>query len=401
MTTQFEAGTLFEAPFAHEAGHGPSPELAPEYGTPEFAGETGPGSHESQGEWSGEGESGYESTFETGYESAYETGGYEIGGYETGGYETGYETGGYETGGYETGYETGGYETGSYEQDRFLGNLLSGAMSALGLGEEELEGEAGWEWSGEAGQESDQFLGQAFKALRRVVGRVVPQARALLPGALGSLASLLPGGGLLKGPLGAALRGLLREGEQEVSAAEAGLLGSGESVGESRDERGQEAALTEIMANEAVLAESEDEAASILATTLPITITIMGGRRALRPVVPAYTQAHRRLVTALRRDPQSRHLLRAVPSIDRRAVWLLRRWQRAGRPVTGPVAVNALAAAARDVLGGDPRRLRRFLLRNGVIRLRTAPLHVRRLQVYRPTYRRAAVRPYGAPRRAY
>jgi hypothetical protein len=150
-----------------------------------------------------------------------------------------------------------------------------------------------------------------------------------------------------------------------------------------------------------VLAESEDEAASILATTLPITITIMGGRRTLRPVIPAYTQAHRRLVVALRRDPQTRHLLRAIPSIDRRAVWLMRRWQRSGRRVTGPVAVNALAAAARDVLG-DSRRLRRFLLRNGVIRLRTAPLRVRRLQVYGgPHHRRAVVRPYGLPRRAY
>jgi hypothetical protein len=153
-----------------------------------------------------------------------------------------------------------------------------------------------------------------------------------------------------------------------------------------------------------VAAESEDEAASILATTLPITITIMGGRRALRPVIPAYAQAQRRLVSSLRSDPQTRQLLRAVPSIDRRAVALLRRWQQLRRPITGPVAVNALAAATRDVLG-DPRRLRRVLLRNGAIRLRTAPLDGRRIGVYPSRAAAGApargLRPYAAARTGY
>lgn len=389
MTMQFENEAIFEAPLAHDSG------LAREgleavletAAAPGFSGEMAPGTHESgaaPGEW----------TPEAAYED--ETGSYEDGSsgaagpQEAGPFEWSPELG-FETGGHEwspeMALEDGGYEgetdeAGPFEwsaetldETPYAGERES--LAALGLGE------VGLEWSGELGSyEADQFLG-ILRAVRRQLPRLLPVARRLLPGAMGALAGLVPGGGLLKGALGAVLPRLLNEGEGEVAALESQLLGSQESLGEvAPTERAHELALTEVLANEAVLAESQDEASSILATTLPITITIMGGRRTLRPVLPAYVQAHRRLVTVLRQDP-SRQLLRAIPAIDRRAVWLLRRWERMGRPITGPVAVNALAAAARALLG-DPRRLRPVLLRSSAVRLRTGPRGARRLQTYRP-----------------
>ena len=195
------------------------------------------------------------------------------------------------------------------------------------------------------------------------------------------VAGMIPGVGPIVSQV---LGSVMREAEAEVQHLEANLFGAGEGEVPAH-ETAQEAALTEMLAAEAASAMTEAEAASVIAATLPITIRIMGGRRALRPVLPAMTQANSRLVRSLRRQgPQGRQLLRAVPAIQRQAIATLRAAGRRGQPVTGPMAVGALAAASRRVLS-NPRRVSIVIGRNAAIRRRVAPMSPRRSAVFVPT----------------
>jgi hypothetical protein len=202
------------------------------------------------------------------------------------------------------------------------------------------------------------------------------------------------------------LGSVMGEAEAEVQHLEANLFGAGEGELPAH-ETAHEAALTEMLAAEAANAMTEAEAASVIAATLPITIRIMGGRRAMRPVMPAMAQANSRLVRSLRRQgPQGRQLLRAVPAIQRQAVATVRAACRHGRPVTGPMAVGALATASRRVLS-NPRRVSMVVSRNAAIRRRVAPMTPRRSAVFVPSRltpphpRRRPVRPMNYRRIAY
>jgi hypothetical protein len=196
-----------------------------------------------------------------------------------------------------------------------------------------------------------------------------------------SLAGMIPG----VGPIASQVLGsVMGEAEAEVQHMEANLFGAGEAELPAH-EMAQEAALTEMLAAEAASASTEAEAASVIAATLPITIRIMGGRRALRPALPAMAQANGRLVRTLRRQgPQGRQLLRTVPAIQRQAVATLRAANRRGQPVTGPMAVGALAAASRRLLS-NPRRVTIVINRNAAIRRRVAPASPRRSAVFVPS----------------
>jgi hypothetical protein len=166
---------------------------------------------------------------------------------------------------------------------------------------------------------------------------------------------------------------------------EAEFFGSNEAEAEvANTEAAHEAGLTELLAAEATEATTEAEAEAMLAATLPITITIMGGRRPLRPVMPTLAQANGRLVAILRRQgPAGRQLLRLVPTIQRRAVATMRAAARSGQPVSGPLAVRAMAAATHSVLN-NPRTVQRALTRNAVLRQRVAPPRPRRAAVFTP-----------------
>ena len=236
--------------------------------------------------------------------------------------------------------------------------------------------EAEWELEDEA----DRFFGKALRAIKSVASRVAPMAARALGG-------MIPGVGAIAGPLlGQLTSSLLREGEMEAANLEAELFGHNEAEAEvTATEAGHEAALTELFAAEASEAETEAEAEAVLAAALPITITIMGGRRALRPVLPTLAQANGRLVRVLRRHgPAGRQLLRTVPAIQRRTVGTLRAIARSGRPITGPLAVRTMAAAARGVLA-DPRQVQRAITRNAVLRRRVAPPNPRRAAVFVPS----------------
>jgi hypothetical protein len=107
-----------------------------------------------------------------------------------------------------------------------------------------------------------------------------------------------------------------------------------------------------------------------LRSALPITITLMGGGRALRPVMLPLTQANGRLVQALRRQSRSgRHLLVLVPTIQRQTVATLRAAARAGHPITGRLAVQTLAASASRVMN-NAQRVQQAVDRNALLRQR-------------------------------
>jgi hypothetical protein len=242
--------------------------------------------------------------------------------------------------------------------------------------------------------EADPFFG-GLK--RRLLKGVAGLARRVAPGAIRALAGMIPGVGAIAGPLlGQLTQRLVSESEYLAAEAEAEAFGgsNGESeIGSS--EVAHEAALSELLAAEAAAAGSEAEAVSTIAATLPLTITVMRARRAVRPVIPTLNQANIRLSRSLRRSgPQGRQLLRTMPTIQRRAVGNIVAAARAGVPVTPPLAARAMAAATRSVLT-NPSRVEIAVGRNVMLRRRTAPPTPRRALTYRP--RRPT--PYS-PRRA-
>jgi hypothetical protein len=240
------------------------------------------------------------------------------------------------------------------------------------------------EWEGE--WEADPFFGKMFKKIASGIGSV---AKRIAPRAIGALASMIPGAGAVLGPLATQLtQSLLKEGEAMAAEAEAEAFGGSHGEAEiGHSETAHEAALAELLAAEAAMAGSEAEAASTISATLPLTITIMHADRAVRPVMPVLTQANARVArTIARSGPQGRQLLRAMPSIQRVAVGTLKSAARSGQRVTPPLAVGAMAAATRRVLG-NPRRAEVVVRRNLALRQRTAPPHPRRALVYQPQRR--------------
>jgi hypothetical protein len=234
------------------------------------------------------------------------------------------------------------------------------------------------EW--ESGEwEADRFFGGFLKKIGGI-------AKRMAPGVVRSLAGMIPGVGAIAGPLlGQLTQSLVKEGEAMVAEMESAAFGGNHGEAEvGHSELSHEAALTELLAAEAAAAPSEAEAASTISATLPITITIMRAKRAVRPVMPVLAQANARLARSmLRRGPQGRTLLRTIPSINRVAVGTMRAAARNGIPITAPLAVRSMAAATRNVLN-NPRRVGMIVERNMNIRHRAAPPHPRRAVIYQP-----------------
>ena len=232
--------------------------------------------------------------------------------------------------------------------------------------------------------EGEYFFKKAFRSIGRGLKAVVkvaaPLAKRFAPILAGKLAGMIPGLGLIAGPLAAKLTShLLKEGEMESMEMESEFFGSNEAEAEvANNEMAHEAALTEFLAAQAAEANTEAEAEAAIAATLPITISIMGGRRALRPVVPILAQATGRMTRMLRQQgPAGQQLLRTVPTIQRQAIATLKAAARAGQPINSATAINALASATNRVLG-SPQRVQSAIVRNAVLRQRTAPPTPRR-----------------------
>jgi hypothetical protein len=142
-------------------------------------------------------------------------------------------------------------------------------------------------------------------------------------------------------------------------------------------------AMMEHLAHSAMEAESEHEAAEgflplipmIASKLLPIAakaLPRLAGKvlprvaRAVSRVTPNLTRSVGQLTRTLYRNPQTRPLLRAVPSIARRAVTSIARHAAAGRPVTPRRAVRILARQNHGVLS-NPRLVNRVLRRSRLI----------------------------------
>jgi hypothetical protein len=169
------------------------------------------------------------------------------------------------------------------------------------------------------------------------------------------------------------------------------LLGEQEMEGEDEFESEDEAeispirkiypdAMMEHLGELAAEAESEDEAAEhflpligmAASKLLPVVAKAVAplARKALPKIARALTRATPRLTKgvgrvakALHRNPQTRHLLRAVPSIARRTVGNIARQAARGQQITPRTAVRTLAKQTRYVLG-NPRRRQHALRRH-------------------------------------
>ena len=226
--------------------------------------------------------------------------------------------------------------------------------------------------------EGEYFFG-GLKRLASRVGRVVaPLAKRFAPSIARTLVGMIPGVGGLLAPVAGQLVGqLVKEAEAEAEAHEAEFFGAGEGEFElGNTEVAHEAALAEVLAAQAAEATHEGEAEAMIGATLPITITIAGGRRRLRRVMPVLASATRTLVRTMRTQagPDGRQLLRMVPQIQRRTAIALRNASRRGIPVTAPLAARVMATVTRRVLSNAPA-VARTVARNIQIRQTLAPSH--------------------------
>jgi hypothetical protein len=83
--------------------------------------------------------------------------------------------------------------------------------------------------------------------------------------------------------------------------------------------------------------------------------------RTLTRATPRLTRSVTHLTRALHRNPQTRHLVRVVPSVARRAVASIVKRAAAGRPVSPVAATRILHRQRRHVLGNP--KIRRLALR--------------------------------------
>jgi hypothetical protein len=251
----------------------------------------------------------------------------------------------------------------------------------------EFEFENEWETNPysnpEMNPEGEFFFKRLKKRLRSLAKAAAPLAKRLAPNVARTLAGMIPGAGAVAGPLAGKLTGaLVQEAEMEVAQMEANLFGTNEAEAEvANTETAYEAALTEFLAAQAAESSNEAEAEAAIAATLPMTITIMGGKRALRPVMPTMTQATGRLTQVLRQQgPVGKQLLRTIPTIQRQTVATLKAAARQGQPINSATAVKAMANATHRVLS-NPQTVQKAVVRNAVIRQRTAPPHPRRMSM--------------------
>ncbi|MDX6302021.1 MAG: hypothetical protein QOF53_3235 [Nocardioidaceae bacterium] len=281
------------------------------------------------------------------------------------------------------------WEGGAHEWEGGAQEWEGGAHEWEG-GAHEWEGTHEWE-GGAQEWEADPFLPLAALALPLLkkfalpaIKRLIPVARRAIGSAVRGVLAPPPPAGQPFRPLPSSvgraralrllseLRGIVLRGEAEAEAAEAAMFGNAEFEWEvSSGPQANEMALTEVLAAEAAHTASEAEASALLGAALPVTIRIMGGRRALRRITPGLVVANAQLVRGLHRSgPSGPQLLRLVPTIQRRTVASLAALQRSGRPLRVGMVPPIMAAQTARVLA-TPRITGPTLARNTFIRQQT------------------------------
>jgi len=227
--------------------------------------------------------------------------------------------------------------------------------------------------------------------------------------------SSLEGEGWL-GAIGNVVGSLLGEGEAEDEFED-------ESAFESESEAEEELnpmrkiypdAMMEHLGELAFEAETEDEAAEhflpligmAASKLLPIAAKALAPMakkalpkmaRAVTRATPQLTRGVGKMARTLHRNPQTRHLVKAVPTIARRAVGSIAHQAARGRTITPRVAVRTLAKQARHVLA-HPQHRRHALKRHQVLDRRFHRQHApgQARPHWRWRYGRRYAYPYGA-----
>jgi hypothetical protein len=160
---------------------------------------------------------------------------------------------------------------------------------------------------------------------------------------------------------------LRRIGQAAARSALGGLAGQGELEGEWEweDEGEEEAnpirrvypdALMEHLGHAASQTESEAEAEAFVGALVPLAARVVPRvAPAVMRAAPQLIRGVARVTRTLRRNPATRPLVRAVPTIVRRTTASLARRVARGRPVTPRTAVRTLAGQTARVLS-DPRQ---------------------------------------------
>jgi hypothetical protein len=220
-----------------------------------------------------------------------------------------------------------------------------------------LEGE--WEAEPEFFQRRLRGIQKAARATAPIAKHLAPIAAKTL---IGSLPNRIPRN---------LLNSWLREGAAIATTMETEMFGNNEFEAEiSTSETAYETALAEVLAAEASHSNSEAEAEAFLGAAIPGIVSSLGGKQALRAVMPTLVQANARLVQLLhQRGAAGQRLMRLVPSILRRTVASLSAAHRAGRTINSSMALQMLATHAAQVFGNS-QIVTRGIVRNALIQKR-------------------------------
>jgi hypothetical protein len=258
--------------------------------------------------------------------------------------------------------------------------LHEGTMHESGL--HELESE--FELEGETGE---QFFGKIFRGVRNLVKRAAPLLKRVASIAAPMVATAI--GGPFGGLIGKAAGSLLGDGEGEMGLQELGLhegefempelqetglhetyetgmheLEGGMYEGEFEMQEGSHEAayeitnhelthheaLAEMMAQQAAFEQHEAQAEAMVGAAVMTTLSPRD-RRKLRRVLPHLVRGVAILTRVLRRRRITRPAVRAVPTVVRRTVQVLKNQAAAGKPVTRRTAARAAAIQVRRVIG--------------------------------------------------
>jgi hypothetical protein len=141
------------------------------------------------------------------------------------------------------------------------------------------------------------------------------------------------------------LEGRMYEGEFEMQE---GSHEAGHEI--ANHELTQHEALAEMMAQQAAFEQHEAQAEAMVGAAVMTTLSPRD-RRELRRILPHLVRGTAILTRVLRRRRATRPAVRAVPTVVRRTVEVLKNQAAAGKPVTRRTAARAAAIQVRRVIG--------------------------------------------------
>jgi hypothetical protein len=286
---------------------------------------------------------------------------------------------------YEDEYEGEGFGDQEFEDEQFLGGLVGGIGKALGLGEGEYEDEYEYEYEGDGfgdqEYEGDGFGDQEYEDEGEpFLPALLPIAKMALP-LIGGLfrkrrrrsrESEFEGDGFGDGEF---------EDEQFLGSLVGGIgkalgLGEGEYEDEAFFEVAQNAganppAMAEVLATMAAKTPSESEAEALIGAATIMTLTARE-RRTLERLIPQLLRAMAILTRLLRRRPNTRRVVRVIPSVIKATTVPVVGAAVRGHPPTTSVVGRVLTRQTRTVLT-KPAVTKAALRRNATVVRRAAP----------------------------